>query len=179
MQLFKGDENELKMVAVVEPLLINTSQSKDLFLEGAYETTPLGDLISNENRAPLSKAIKLSIFRESFKEIFEAFIKVGTFESYLTVFRKIFGSGVTVSFTVPAPGKLNIDITTTGVEITDFITRYIVSNSYLYDNIVDDVVDQIVFQTVKGFQSQYELQTMLFEMVPAGIYTNISLTIGV
>lgn len=179
MQLFKGDENELKMIAVTEPLLINLSQSKDLFLEGAYEAAPLGDLISTHDLSPLAKAIPLSIFRESFKEIFEAFTKVGTFESYLTVFRKIFGSGVTVVFTVPAPGKLGIAITTTGVELTNFITRYIQDNAYIFDNIVDDVDDQIVFQTVKGFQSQYELQTMLFEMVPAGIFTNISLTIGV
>lgn len=179
MQLYKGDSDELKMIAVTETILLNNSQSKDAFLLDAYNAEPLGDLISNELRSPLAKAIPLVIFRNSFKEIFDAFVKVGSFEAYLTVFRKIFGETVDVDFTVPAAGKLTIDITSDGVELTNFITRYIQDNAYLFDNIVDDVDDQIVFQTIKGFQSQYELERMLFEMVPAGIFTDISLTIGV
>jgi hypothetical protein len=83
-----------------------------------------------------------------------------------------------VDFTVPAPGKLNIDIEAAGVELADFISRYIEDNTYLFDEVIDDEGDNIVFQSVKGFQSQYELEQMLFEMVPAGIFTTISLTIG-
>lgn len=178
MQYFKGDPLEIKMVTVAASLLQNLSSERDLFLAGAYEAAPLGDLISIDKRAPLSNAIKQEIFRTSFKEIFDAFVKVGSFEAYLTVFRKIFGTDVGVVFTVPAAGKLNIDITAAGVELTNFITRYIENNAYVYDTMVDNVGDFIMFQTVKGFQSQYELEQMLFEMVPAGIYTHITLTLG-
>jgi hypothetical protein len=76
------------------------------------------------------------------------------------------------------PGKLNIDITASGVQISDFISREIVNNEYVFDEVIDDEGDNIVFQGVKGFETQYELEQMLFEMVPAGIYTEITLTLG-
>jgi hypothetical protein len=166
------------MIAVADPLMSSLSMQKDLFYAGAYETGPLGDLISLDNRSPLSNAIDIEIFRSSFKEIFQTFIDVGTFESYLTVFRKIFGTGVGVTFTVPAPGKLTIAIVATGTELQDFIARYIENNLYVFDEVIDWTPDNIAFQTIKGFQSQYELEQMLFEMVPAGIFTSISLTLG-
>lgn len=56
--------------------------------------------------------------------------------------------------------------------------REIVDDAYDYFEITDHTGDPILLQTVKGFQSQAELERMLFEMVPAGIFTNISLTIG-
>lgn len=179
MQYFKGDDTEKKMALIPETQLQFFETDKDVFLANAYITAGLGDAILNDQRSPLSRAIIQSIFRTSFNEIFNAFIKVGSFEAYLTVFRKIFGINVAVTFVIPAPGKLNITIVSTGIELTDFITRYIQDNAYVFDNMVDHLGDQIVFQSIKGFQSQYELEKMLFEMVPGGIFTNISLTIGV
>ncbi len=135
-------------------------------------------MIYDTGRSPLSNAIVRSIFRESFKEIFEAFIAGGTFESYLTVFRKIFGDDVVVEFTVPDPGKLEIDITAAGLEISEFLARYIEDDAYVFDEIIDYEGDTIVFQGIKGFETQYEVEQMLRELVPAGIFTTISLTIG-
>lgn len=178
MQKFKGDANELKMIAVADGLLSDLSMQKDEFFVGAYETAPLGDLISQLKVSPLSNAISIEIFRLGFKEIFNSFISVGTFEAYISVFKKIFGNGVGLTFTVPAPGKLTIAIVATGVEASEFVTRYVLENAYVIDLMVTQDLDQIVFQTVKGFQSQYELEQMLFEMVPAGIFTTISLTLG-
>lgn len=181
MQFFKGDALEIKMEAVGETIMANLSTQKDLFWADIYTCTLLGELIFDNARSPLSNAIPRAIFRESFNEIFAAFVASGTFEAYLTVFNKIFGSDVEVTFTVPAPGKLNIDIIAAGVEISDFIARHIVLNSYLFD-FVDyydgDGQDHIVFQSIKGFQSQYELQRMLYELVPAGVFTTITLTLG-
>lgn len=178
MQYFKGDETEQKIDQAADGLLSVLSAAKDDFYTGAYECAPLGDMIYDSGRSPLSNAIAKVIFRESFKEIFEAFVKVGTFEAYLTVFRKIFGEDVTVEFTLPAAGKLQINIEASVVELSDFVARSIVDNEYVFDEVIDDVDDNIAFQTVKGFTSQYELEQMLFEMVPAGIYTEISLTLG-
>ena len=178
MQYFKGDAEEIKIVNSGSPALDATSFQLSLFYDEAFESFPLGDLIYEDSRSPLSNAILQSIFRESFNEIFAAFTVAGSFESYLNVFRKIFGDDVEVTFTVPAPGKLNIDIVAAGVELSDFVARSIVDNAYVFDEVIDDEDDNIVFQTVKGFQSQYELEQMLYEMVPDGIFTNITLTVG-
>lgn len=177
MQYFKGDALEQKFDNAGEPIMSNLSLQKDLFFAGAYSTGPLGDLIVADLRSPLANAIDPTIFRLAFAEIFEAFVNVGTFEAYLTVFRKIFGDDVVVEFTVPDPGKLMIDITATGLELSEFVARHIVDNAYLFDDVVDDGGDNILFRTVIGFISQYELEQMLFEMVPAGVYTEITLDI--
>lgn len=177
MQYFKGDALEQKFDNAGEPILSDLSMQKDLFFAGAYGAAPLGDVIFDDLRSPLSNAIPKEIFRIAFAEIFEAFIAVGTFEAYLTVFRKIFGDDVDVTFTVPAAGKLNIDILANEVELSLFIARYIEDNAYVRDQVIDDEGDSIVFQSIKGFTSEYELNQMLFEMVPAGIYTNITLAL--
>jgi hypothetical protein len=135
-------------------------------------------MIFESKRSPLANAISQDIFRLAFTEIFQAFLAVGTFEAYLTVFRKIFGDDVLVTFTVPAAGKLTIEIEAVGVDLSDFVSRFIVDNLYYFDNIVDEDGNQIQFQTLVGFQTQYELEQMLFEMVPAGIYTEITLVLG-
>lgn len=178
MQFFKGDDLEKKFYEAARPTFDLLSGHKTDFFNGAYETAPLGDLIYSSGRAPLSSAILQSIFRLSFKQIFDAFVTAGTFESYIVVFKKIFGDNVGITFTVPAPGKLNIAILASGLEFSNFVARRIEDEVYIFDEVIDDLGNNIVFQTVKGFQSQYELETMLFEMVPGGIFTTITLTIG-
>lgn len=178
MQFYKGDATEQKYYASGEGILDLIGIQLDDFLQGAYSCYPLGDMIWDTGRSPLANAIPRSIFRESFPELFESFRAAGTFEAYISVFKKIFGDDVVIDFTVPAPGKLNIDIEATGVELSNFVARRIVTGAYVFDEVVDDEDDNIVFQTVKGFQSEYELNQMLKEMVPAGIYTEISLTVG-
>ena len=180
MQFFKGDATELKYYESGKGILDILQLQIDLFAAGAYETYVLGDMIHDSGRSPLCNAIRKEIFRQAFKEIFEAFVVAGSFESYLTVFRKIFGDEVTVEFTVPGPGQLEIDIEADGVELSDLVVRQIVNNAYQFFNLVDQESNEIniAVQTIKGFQSQYELEQMLFEMVPGGIYTVINLTIG-
>lgn len=178
MQYFKGDELEVKFYEAGKEILDQVSLQKDLFFAGAYETAPLGDMIYETERAPLAKAIDPLIFRDAFKEIFDAFVTAGSFESYLTVFRKIFGETVDVTFVVPAPGKLEINIEADELELSEFVARYISENQYVFDEMIDDEGDNIVLQTVKGFESQYELEQMLRELVPAGVWTEISLTYG-
>lgn len=177
-QFFKGDAKELQMYNSAAPMAEALSLEKSLFFEDAYNCFELGSLLYDTGRAPLSNAIPRGIFREFFSTLFDAFLEAGTFESYLTVFRQIFGDEVEVTFTVPGPGQLNIDIVATGFELSRWVARSIVDNSYIYDPVVDHEGNNIVFQTIKGFQSQYELEQMLYEMVPAGIFTQISLTVG-
>lgn len=177
MQYFKGDAEEIKFDESAKVIISDLSTSKDLFWAGAFEAAPLGDLLFLTKKSPLAGAISQDIFRLAFKEIFNAFIHVGTFEAYLTVFNKIFGSSVIVTFTVPAPGRLQIHIEAEGVELSNFVARYIDNNNYIFDDVITFGLDNIVFQTIKGFTTQYELEQMLFEMVPAGIFTEITLTL--
>lgn len=179
MQYFKGDDVEKKFVGSVGPLMDILSASKTDFFNNAYTCALLGDLMFAAKSAPLANAIAPSIFRIAFSEIFDAFIVAGSFESYLTVFRKIFGEDVEIDFEIPSPGRLNIDIVATGVEESPFVARYIEDNEYYFDQVVDDVGDKIVFQTIKGFTTQYELEQMLFEMVPGGVFTDIDLELGI
>lgn len=177
-QFFKGDDFEKKFYNSVVTPSSNLEIQLDLFFANCFTCFVLGDVLYDTGRAPLANAIPKEIFRESFSDVFDAFVVSGSLESYLTVFRKIFGQTVDVEFTIPSPGKLQIDITGTGFELSPFVARHIESNEYVFDNMITEDVDQIVFQTVKGFQSQYDLEQMLFEMVPDGIYTEINLSVG-
>lgn len=178
MQKFKGDAVEDKFINSALPALEATLLSLDEFFESAYETNPFKALLYDEQLAPFCNSIRRDIFIESLDQILDFFALAGSFESYLLVFRKVFGEDVIVNFTVPSPGKLEIDITAVGLEESIFLSREIINNSYVYDEIIDDEGDNIVFQSVKGFTNQYELEKMLFEMVPAGVVTDIDLEVG-
>ena len=178
MEFFKGDPDEVKVYQSIKGLFDNIGVQAELFYSDTYNDYTFGGLIFDEDRSPLTNAIRRDIFIESFNEIFSAFVVVGTPEAYLTVFRKIFGDDVEVEFEVPAAGKLNINITASGVQLDDFVSRYIADNQYFFDDIVTQDDDEIVFQSFKGFESQYELELMLREMVPAGIFTTINLDFG-
>lgn len=177
-EFFKGDALELKMYNSGLPSMQAIGLSLDDFWNGCYEMVPMGEFLWDEKRVPLTNAIKREVFINSFKQIFEAWSFCGTFESYILVFKKIFGEDAVVEFTVPGPGKLQINIESSGVQLNQFIARTIVDNAYVYDFVVDDVGDNICFATVLGLETEDELNKVLFTMVPAGIYTEVSLTIG-
>lgn len=177
-QYFKGDATEKKYYESGRSIARNLSNQKTEFFDNAYGCFVLGELLYDNDYAPLANAIPREIFRESFETIFDSFLIAGSFEAYLIVFRNIFGDDVEVEFTVPAPGKLQIDITATGLAIYGTIVRQIVDDAYEYFTLTDNEGDRIVLQGVKGFETQYELEQMLFEMVPAGIFTDINLTVG-
>ena len=179
MQFFKdSDLKERKFYDVGDPLISAFESAHNDFFEGAYECFLLGDALYNSKSAPLTNAIAQDIFRTSFFSIFDNFLLSGSFESYLDVFAKIFGPEVEVEFTVPSPGKLNIDIVATGLDIFGFGLKVIEGSNFVFHTLVDDESDRIVFQSFKGFESQFELERLLFEMVPHGVYTEITLEIG-
>jgi hypothetical protein len=177
-QNFKGDDFELQMQAAGTPAMDTVELQLDEFFDGAFTAMPLGDVLYDSNRSPLANAIDRDIFRASFPELFDSFVVAGSFDSYISVFHKIFGETADITFTVPAPGKLEIDILADEIILSNFVARQIVDNAYTYDNMLTQAGDQIVFQSVKGFKTQYELEQMLYEMVPAGIYTIITLNIA-
>jgi len=178
MQFYKGDENEQLMYDIGAEILAQISLGLQDFYNDCYNTFDLGALIYDNNRSPLSNAIPRQVFLESFNQIFQSFRVAGSFESYLDIFFKIFGDDVDVTLTVPGPGQLQIDILADEVILRNFVARRIEENVYEFDRVVTQDGDQIVFQTIKGFKSQYELEQMLFEFVPAGVYTEITLDLA-
>lgn len=179
VQFFKeNDALEQKMYESGAAAMSAAGMTLDDFDADAYESQPFGDIISDNNLSPLSNAITKEIFRQFFNEVFLAFGSAGTFESYISVFKKIFGDDVDIVFTVPDPGSLEIDITTMNIEVFNFVARRIVDDQYVFDNVVTEDDEQILFRSIKGFESQYELEQMLFELVPGGIATTITLAFG-
>jgi len=159
MQFYKQtDPIERQFYDAGEPTCSDLGMQKDLFFEDAYSCFILGELLYDEGLAPLSNAIPRPIFSSSFSVLFDVFLEAGSFESYLVVFRKIFGDEVEVTFTVPAPGQLEIAIVATEVELSDFVARRIEAGAYVLEEVIDWDGDNIAFQSIKGFQSQYELE---------------------
>lgn len=175
---FKGDELELKMYDAAAPALEEIGTFLDEFFEQCYLCKPMGALLYDERRVPLTNAIRREVFIDTFAEIFDAWIFSGTFESYLTVFRKIFTNDAVIEFTVPAPGKLIIDIEAPATQENQFIARVIESGSFVFYDMITQDGDFLVFRGFPGIETEYELNKMLFTMVPAGIYTEISLTLS-
>lgn len=178
MQFFKGDELERQIDAAFAKATESQGYSLSNFYNQAYSTIPLGHFLFDNQLVPLSNAIRRDIFADAFSQIFEAWAFAGTFESYLLVFKKIFGDNATVMFEVPGPGQLNIDVESDGTETSPFVARRIVNNQYIYDNVVTHDGDRIVFRSFKGIESESELEKILFIMAPGGIFTQVSLTIS-
>lgn len=179
MKYFKGEENELKIDLATEYYLQTFQDDLAAYFDEIYESTPLAEFLYDENRVPLTNAFKRDIFIRTFTQILESWKFCGTYESYLSFFRTLFGENVEVLFSNPGPGVLDIDVEAIDLVNYNFISREIIDNEYVYSNIVDDVGDQIVFTAILGIETEAELERVLFTLVPAGIYTTISLTIGV
>lgn len=178
IEFFGRSEEEQWFYNSVNTYLSNRLQQRDTLNANAWVTYRLGGSIHDSSSSPLVTAIQRFIFREAFAEIFQAFIDVGTAEAYLVVFRRIFGDTVDVQFTIPDPGVLEIDIIADGFILYDIICRQIVDNEYTTTELIDDEGNNIGGNAVQGFQTQSELENMLREMVPSGIFPIISLTIG-
>lgn len=178
MKYFKGDPVEILFYEAFKTVVEDLQAEKDELYEEAYEAYSLGDAIYEAKKAPLTNAISQDVFRKFFNDLFVYFSLVGTAEAYLSVFRQIFGDTVDVLFTVPGPGKLNIDIEANDVELSNYIARTIIAGAYVYDEVIDQDGNNIAFQTVVGLQSESEVENMLFEMVPQGIFTEITLTLN-
>lgn len=179
VQAFKAtDTVEAKVYEALRPIVDAISLDEDDFYDQAYSTYGLGGVLYDLGAAPLTNAIRREIFLDTFTTLFASFRFAGTFELYISTFKSIFGDDAVVEFTVPDPGKLEINIEASGVVLDRFVARNIEDDEFVYHPIVDEVGDNIVFSRIKGFQTQYETETMLFQVVPGGIFTTITLTIG-
>jgi hypothetical protein len=180
VQFFKyADQDELNVYDSIEPIVTTVESSINSFYIDAYNAPELGGIIHDNDLSPLTNAIRRDVFVACFQQIFSGWRRAGTFEVYIAVFKKIFGDDVGITFTVPNPGHLQIDLeANTGIE-NQFQAKQIESNQYVYYDLLDSDGDNLVFITPLGIESQYELEKVLYTLVPEGIYAEITLTIDI
>ena len=177
LQAFKdNDLIEPKVRDAILPFLNLRDSELDEFFLGAYECYVLGDVMYLTGH-PMSGVIPQDVFRMSFPSIHQLFTRPGTFEFYLDVFRAVWGEDVAITFTVPAPGKLEIDIAALTVTPYTALFREIVDNAYVFTEWVDHVGDNIIFQGSQGIKTQAEAEALVNEFRPAGIWAVTTLTI--
>lgn len=179
MQAFKeNDDIEAKVRAVFSDVFGVVSAQKDLFFDGAYTAFPLGDVLAATGE-PIASVIPENIFRQSFPMIHQVYTRPGTFEFYLQLFRKVWGEDADIQFTVPAPGKLEIDVVALAAQAYEAIARIIESDEYVdYNLVTTDDEDQIIFRGTAGLQTQRQAENLVRELHPEGVWVTITLSIS-
>lgn len=178
MQKFKeNDALESKVLEILRPFLNILEGERIQFFNEAYTSYPLGDVLFDLDASPLAGSISKAVFRTSYFAIHDLFTRPGTFEFYLEVFKAIFGDDVEIEFEVPEPGKLHINVQALTI-IQDFlVARSIVSGAYVYDDLVTHEGDNIVAQVTQGPKTQSEMDAIMIEIKPQGIWVETSLVI--
>lgn len=177
MKLFKQtDLVEQKVSDIASPSLTLASNERTTFYDNAFVSFLLGDLLYS--RDPMAGVITQEVYRQSYPAIHELFTRPGTFEFYMTVFRSIWGNDVAVSFVVPGPGHLQVNINALAVRMDFAAARSIVDNAYVDDDIITEDGDNLIFQGTQGIKTQREIDAMMIEVHPEGVYVETTLTIG-
>lgn len=178
MQAFnQNDLVEKKVVDVLIPYMNQITLDKDLFFDESYECFRLGDVLFDLNRAPLANAIQKDFFRSSFFAIFDLFTRPSTFDFYMEVFRAIFGSTVLVEFVIPAPGRLNINITVLNLSLDKLQARQIENEVYVFYDLITENSDFIVAQIPIGPKTQSEIDAIMIELNAQGIFVTTKLIV--
>ncbi len=174
-QKFKGDDTELKMEAAAKPAFDSVSLGLDRFMADGYNASPFLLMLYDEGRAPFSDRVPREAFVEFIKEALTRFPFTGTFESYIFIIEAIFGAGSGVIFDVPAPGKLEMLVNASSSVEFPLLFREIVDGAEVEGNIVTSDGDIFTASGISGIDSEFELEMMLAEIIPAGIFPTVTL----
>lgn len=178
LQRFKeNDETEAKVIAVAMPTLNALGVERDDFYDGANTAYGLGGVLYDLDRDPMSGALSRDIYIQAFPAIHQLFKRPGTFEFYLTVFRAIWGDAVEIEFGVPSPGVLTINASVLDLDTFDLIAREIVNNVYTYPEVIDQDGDNIAVVDTIGIKTQSQINALMNEIAPEGIFVITTLTI--
>lgn len=173
VQYFKGDDQELKFYESAAPLMDATSADLSRFSEGAYTAADFLLMLYDEGRFPFSDRVP--------REAFVAFILgcisnsnfIGTYESYIFLVQSIFGAQSLISFDETDPGVLNMTVSTSSSLAFDFV---VLDGSTIYSLVTAEGETLSLFG-IAGIENEAELNALLAEFVPAGIYPNIELVL--
>lgn len=175
MQNFKGDAKELKMQTVVDPLLDLTDAALNDFYLNGFDCSAFLLMLYDDRRMPFSERINREAFVDFVRLALTNFPVIGTFESYLFILKSIFGPNSEIRFNVPAAGKLAIEVEAVANSEFEFIAREFVDGEYVFHEMIDYDLDTLMFRGVVGIDTEYELSLLFAEIMPAGIFPEISL----
>ncbi len=175
-QNFKGDAQELLFEQAGSAAFDLCSQAKDEFFGVCYDTDNFLLMLYDAGRMPFTDRVPRDSFVGFLRSALANFPVTGTFESYIFILKSLFGDGTTVQFTVVNPGHLSILVNATDLVEHQWQSREFVDGEYVYSDIATfDGDDLIQFKGISGIDSQAKLQAIISELIPVGIYTEISL----
>lgn len=178
LQRFKeNDETESKVIAVAMPTLNALGGERDDFFNGATTAFGLGEVLYDLDRDPMSGVISRDVFVKSFPAIHQLFTRPGTFEFYLEVFRSIWGNSVEIEFDVPSPGVLTINAVVLELDQFNLAAREIFNDLYEFNEIIDHENDNIVIRDTIGIKTASEIDALMNELAPEGIFVVTTLTV--
>lgn len=174
-QKFKGDALELKMEAAASPAFDSCSAALDSFHDAAYVNSQFLLMLYDSGRMPFSDRVTREAFVGFFREALKNFPNTGTFEAYLFILRSIFGANTEVLFAVPDPGKIEILVDAEANLPFSFVAWSLVGGQYVYDQVVTSDNEPLQFRSLSGIESEAELKALLAEIIPGGIWPDITL----
>lgn len=166
-QYLVGDNDELLFHNVVKKYSAVYQAGLIAMFANCYNDQALGQVLYNLNQSPLYKAIPESVFIATFNAIFEKWRYVGNFESFITVFKAIFGNETTITFTKTAAGVLTIDVVAKAIYTYPRIT---LDGSYRITKAGDLRVSKKSIPILDYNQVSYVMQSL----TPAGTTTIIN-----
>lgn len=175
VQNFKGDAVELKMQACATPAFQITGTALDSFLEGGADSDPFLLMLYDEKRMPFSDRVTRNVFVPFIKKALLNFPFIGNFESYIFILKEIFGADAEVIFDVPAEGHLLVSVNAAAGLSFEAIGREYKDGVYEFFNLITQDGEQIIFSGIAGIETEKELSLLFSEIIPAGIFPEISL----
>jgi hypothetical protein len=176
-QNFKGDSTELKYQAAGEPAFEVTRVSLHEFFQGCYDTDAFLLMLYDSGRMPFSNRVPREAFVNFIRQAIPDFPATGTFEVYIFMIKALFGDSASILFTVPAAGKLEIEVNAPGSSLEfDWFAKDIVGGDTILTQMVTHDSEEFLFNGISGIETEAQLQILLGELEPIGIYTTLSLT---
>lgn len=178
LQRFKiGDETEEKVIQAAIGALDDIGVSLDQFFEQAFKSYGLGAALYDLGRDPMVGVVTRETFLKSYWAIHNLFTAPGTFEYYLEVFRAIWGDSVQIEFEVPEGGHLIINAEVLDLEEFNLVARRVENDLYVYHRLIDRGGDYLMARDTTGIKTQSEIDALMNEITPNGVFVETTLTL--
>lgn len=172
-QKYKGDALELKFDEAGKPAMAICGAALDDYYENAYSAQEFLLMLYDQGRMPFGSKIPRDDFVRFIIEAIPGFAVTGTFRMMIFLFKSLFGELTDIIFTVPAPGRLQVDVNAS--TLLEFNAIFVEQDGET-GNIIDHTGNELVFSAVSGIDTQYEFNQIMSEIFPAGIYPEVTLS---
>lgn len=175
-QTFKGDTLEQQMIDAGDPAFEACIQALNSFFQNCYTSHDFLLMLYDNGRMPFSDRVPRDVFIGFIQEAIPNFPVTGTFEAYLFILKSIFGEETEVQFDVPAAGKLEMLVAAEASLDFNFLASEFSGGVFQEYTMQTTTGDDITFTGISGIDSEAELSALLAELIPVGIWPDITLT---